>query len=118
MKYFTIEELCRSDAAAALGIANRPDPTQVENLKRLIDNVLDPAREALGRPIHVNSGLRVPQLNSAVGGATRSYHLQGRAADITVGNPQLNRPLYRILQRLPHTELLWERGGRWIHVAL
>ncbi len=118
MKYFTIDELCRSDAATALGIANRPDPTQVENLTRLVDRVLDPARELLGRPIHVNSGLRCPRLNSAVGGAARSYHLQGRAADLTVGNPRLNRPLYRILQSLPHTELLWEGGGRWIHVAL
>ncbi|MDE6322470.1 MAG: peptidase M15 [Muribaculaceae bacterium] len=118
MKYFTIEELCRSDAATAMGIDNRPNPTQVENLKRLIVAVLDPARDALGRPIHVNSGLRVPRLNSIVGGAPRSYHLQGRAADLTVGNSRLNRPLYQILQQLTHTELLWEGGGRWIRVAL
>ena len=29
-----------------------------------------------------------------------------------------NSELLRILQSLPHTELLWEQGGRWIHVAL
>lgn len=118
MKYFTIDELCRSDAAAALGLANRPSPLQIENLTRLVDRVLDPAREALGRAIHVNSGYREPRLNKVVGGAARSYHLQGRAADLTVGNPRLNRPLYDILRKLPHTELLWEGGGRWIHVAL
>ncbi|MCC8037005.1 MAG: D-Ala-D-Ala carboxypeptidase family metallohydrolase [Bacteroidales bacterium] len=118
MKYFTIKELTRSATADRLGIDNTPDATQVENLTRLVERVLDPAREAYGGPIRVNSGYRCPQLNSAVGGAKRSYHLQGRAADLNTGTRAGNLRLYKILQSLPRSELLWENNGTWIHVAL
>lgn len=107
MKHFTIEELTHSDTAIGHGIANNPSAVERENLRRLAERVLDPARERLGAPIYVNSGYRNCAVNRLVGGARRSYHLQGRAAE-----------LMRILQSLPHTELLWEQGGRWIHVAL
>lgn len=56
-------------------------------------------------------------MNRLVGGARRSYHLQGRAADLDTRSGR-NAELMRILQSLPHIELLWEQGGRWIHVAL
>ncbi len=68
-------------------------------------------------PIRVNSGYRCPRLNKAVGGVARSYHLSGRAADLTTGTIEGNRRLMKILRTLPHTELIWERGGLWIHVA-
>lgn len=118
MKYFSVEELSRSEVAAARGIVNRPGPAEVANLERLVGRVLDPARESLGIPIRVNSGYRCPSLNRAVGGAARSYHMQGRAADLTTGSAGGNRRLMDVLRGLPHTELLWEMGGRWIHVAL
>ena len=79
--------------------------------------MLDPARERLGAPIYVNSGYRNCAVNRLVGGARRSYHLQGRAADLDTRSGR-NAELMRILQSLPHIELLWEQGGRWIHVAL
>ncbi|WP_363322820.1 D-Ala-D-Ala carboxypeptidase family metallohydrolase [uncultured Muribaculum sp.] len=67
--------------------------------------------------MYVNSGYRCPALNAVVGGAKRSYHLLGRAADLTTGSRADNRRLYDILRTLPHHELIWERGGLWIHVA-
>lgn len=118
MRYFTLEELSRSEVAAARGIVNRPGEDEVRNLERLVERVLDPARERLGSAIRVNSGYRCAALNKAVGGAARSYHLHGRAADLTTGTVDGNRRLMGILRGLPHTELLWEMGGRWIHVAL
>ena len=117
MKHFTIEELTRSATAQRLGIENRPSAKCVNNLKNLVNLVLDPAREQLGRPSYGNSGYRCRELNKAVGGARNSYHIQGRAADIDTRTGD-NRMLLSILQRLPHTELLWEDNGRWIHVAL
>ena len=77
----------------------------------------DPARNLLQKPIIVNSGYRCPRLNSMVGGVKRSYHLSGRAADITTGNIDDNRRLMEILSQLPHVELISEHGGLWIHVA-
>lgn len=118
MKHFTLQELTRSATAERLGIYNTPDVSQVSNLTRLVDRVLDPAREVFGAPIYVNSGYRSPQLNRAVGGATRSYHLQGRAADLNTRSRAGNLRLYKILLTLPHCELLWENNGTWIHVAL
>lgn len=83
MKHFTIEELTHSDTAIGHGIANNPGAVERENLRRLAERVLDPARERLGAPIYVNSGYRNCAVNRLVGGARRSYHLQGRAADST-----------------------------------
>ena len=63
-----------------------------ENLKALISNVLDPAREQFGGPILVNSGYRCPKHNAEVGGVANSQHLCGEAADITcVDNKRLKQ---------------------------
>lgn len=118
VSHFTISELTRSVTAQRLGIENTPTADVVANMQRLIDVVLDPARRRLGKPIFVNSGYRCPVLNKAVGGVERSYHLHGRAADLTTGTVEGNRDLWKILQSLPHSELIWEQGGLWIHVAL
>lgn len=117
MKHFTIEELTRSETAKRLKIDNTPTKNVIANLTNLVEKVLDPAREQLGKPIYVNSGYRCKELNDAVMGARNSYHKKGRAADLDTrtGN---NRMLLSILQKLPHTELIWEDNGKWIHVAL
>lgn len=117
MSYFTISELTRSATAAREGIDNTPPQAAVDNMKRLINTVLNPARQQLNAPIYVNSGYRCPKLNRRVGGALRSYHLQGRAADLTT-HPNRNAELMAILRQLPHTELINEGNGAWIHVAL
>lgn len=43
-------------------------------------------RDAVGAPFIVNSAYRSPEHNKAVGGAKSSYHLQGRAFDISMAN--------------------------------
>ncbi|MCM1503908.1 MAG: D-Ala-D-Ala carboxypeptidase family metallohydrolase [Muribaculum sp.] len=117
ISHFTVNELTRSTTASRMHIDNTPPPEMVDNIHRLIDHVLDPARRELGRPVYVNSGYRCPELNRAVGGVPKSYHLQGRAADLNTGSLEGNRHLWQILQKLPHVELIWEGGGTWIHVA-
>lgn len=58
MKYFTIEELTRSYTARRCRIDNTPTPESIANMRRLVETVLDPARERLGKAIYVNSGYR------------------------------------------------------------
>ena len=70
-----------------MGIDNTPPSSAVKALNDLVDNVLDPLREAWGGPIRVNSGYRCPELNRIVGGTPTSQHQRGEAADITVGSP-------------------------------
>ena len=46
----------------------------VERLQKL--------RDVVGRPLRINSGFRCPVHNKAVGGASKSMHMLGLAADI------------------------------------
>ena len=119
MKYFTIKELVRSDTARRLGIDNTPSSSAIAALHALVDNVLDPLREAWGAPIHVNSGYRCPELNKIVGGTHTSPHQRGEAADITVGTRSGNRRLLALIKRLdlPVDQCIDEKGCRWIHVS-
>ena len=83
-----------SAVARSRGIDNTPPPQAVAALHDLIGHLLDPLREAWGGPVVVNSGYRSPALNAAVGGAPRSRHMYGEAADITVGSPSANAALF------------------------
>ena len=81
-KYFRLEEFTRSDTARRLGISNDPTPEHIKNLSDMCVNLLDPLREAWGRPLIVTSGYRGYRLNKAVKGSTTSAHCYGLAADI------------------------------------
>ena len=121
MKYFTITELCASDVAKKKGIYNEPTAWVAANLVRLVENVLDPLRQAYGKPIKVNSGYRSKALNKAVGGVSNSQHLDGMAADI-VGTPNTkeeNKKLFELVQRLnlPFCQLINEAQMSWVHIS-
>ena len=59
------------------------------NVKALVANVLDPAREKLGLPITVNSVYRCPKHNALVGVVVNSQHMKGEAADIRCADNKL-----------------------------
>ena len=69
-------------------------PFAKENTVALVHEVLDPARERLGKPIIVNSGYRCAKHNREVGGATNSQHMKGEAADIRCDD---NKKLLKLL---------------------
>lgn len=118
-KHFTMGEMVASSTADRLAIDNRLPKAYVGNVQGLIDQVLDPLREWYGRPIFVNSGYRCEALNKAVGGVEGSYHLTGCAADIDARDRRENEKLFAFIRaHLPFTELGWEGGGKWVHVAL
>ena len=119
MKYFSFQEMERSDTAVRSAIDNSIPENLKNNVARLVDNVLDPLREAWGRPLAVSSGYRCPALNKAVGGSATSHHLRGMAADITTGNKVDNRRLFQLIinLKLPFTQLIDERDFSWVHVS-
>ncbi len=119
MKYFTIDEFLRSSVALLHDIDNSIDTGSLKNLEALVENVLDPLREAWGKPIRVTSGYRCARLNKAVGGVPTSHHLTGKAADITAGSNEDNRQLFLLAQqlRLPFCQLIDESGYSWLHVS-
>ncbi|EKB8274063.1 DUF882 domain-containing protein [Salmonella enterica] len=46
--------------------------------------ILEDVREHFGKPVIINSANRCPTHNKRVGGASKSVHLTGKAADIVV----------------------------------
>lgn len=119
MKYFSFQEFERSDTAYKHGIDNTAPESARKSIAALVDKILDPLREAWGKPITVTSGYRCPELNKAVGGAATSQHLLGEAADITTGNPVDNRRLFQMVQslRLPFDQMIDESDFTWIHIS-
>lgn len=121
MKYFTIEELTNSATAKRKGINNTPSSSIKSNLEALVNNVLDPLREAYGNPIIVTSGYRCAELNKAVNGAPKSQHVKGEAADIRTlsDRPQDNKKLFDLALKLnlPFDQLIDEYGFNWVHIS-
>lgn len=116
MKYFTDQELTNSNTAKMLGIWNWPHEKGIWlSLHALAENILDPARERLGRPIYVNSGYRSPETNLAVNGAKNSQHMRGEAADIYCKGDLME--LWNILKEMDFDQLILYRKKRFIHVS-
>lgn len=115
-----MSEFVKSDTADKRGIDNRLPKELIPHAEYLINEVLDPLREWFGKPIYINSGYRCPELNKAVGGVDNSFHLDGCAADLDtrLGKSENQKLFGYIKDNLPFTELGWEGGGRWVHVAL
>ena len=123
MKYFCVEELTASATALREGIDNRPNKCAYHLLHVLVDQLLDPIREAWGEPIVVSSGYRCKQLNTLIGGVKNSHHILGCAADIIAGNKADHRRLFKLIQQMQQegqirfTQLIWKSDGRWIHIS-
>ena len=99
MKYFTIQELTASATALREGIDNRPSKCAYHLLHVLVQQLLDPIREAWGEPIVVSSGYRCKELNTLIGGVKNSHHILGCAADIIAGNRADHRRLFKLIRR-------------------
>lgn len=125
MKYFTIQELCNSVTAKARGINNTPNATVIAHLTDLIENLLDPLREAWGSPIKVNSGYRSDALNKAVGGSTTSAHSVGYAADLWPTNGKITEFKQFVMDWLKKNKINYDQyinefsgTSQWVHVAI
>jgi hypothetical protein len=121
-KNFSLKELTKSSTAVRHGIDNNPNKEQMINLVILTNCVLQPIRNAHGR-VDVNSGLRVLELNRAIGSGDSSQHVQGMAADIecpAISNMELAE---WIRDNLEFDQLILEfytpsdPASGWVHVS-
>lgn len=92
--HFTFQELVHTDTELDNSVLT---DSHLGNLASLW-NTLNFIREKLGKPIYINSAYRTPDVNKQVGGAKRSLHMQGRAADIRCA-PEYMDKLWQILQK-------------------
>lgn len=121
MKYFKIEEFIKSDTAIRNNIDNTPNAQEKDNIKSLIENILDPLREAYKKPIIITSGFRSKTLNNFLKGSSTSQHMSGQAADIrsVEDSVQENKKIFELIQKLdlPYDQLIDEYNYNWIHVS-
>ena len=88
---FSLQELIKSDTAIRRGIDNNPNADQIEKLKALCENILQPVRDHFGR-VKVTSGFRSVELCMAIGSSANSQHAKAEAADfecVGVDNAEL-----------------------------
>ena len=123
-KFFTLPELCISEKAKDLHIPNVPDFEDIPKLLYLCEHVLDPLREAWGKPLRVTSGFRTPALNTAIGGAKNSQHTcdgPWAAVDLDPGDLEQVKALAAVAKKT----VLWDQmliesvgGGSWLHLSI
>ena len=122
-KHLSLAEVSRSETAKRKGINNTPSGEHLENFKKLAENIFEPIREHFGVPIHISSGYRSKELNSAIGGSSTSQHCQGEAIDIDMdGTSITNAQIFHFIKdNLVFDQMIWEFGTDknpdWVHVS-
>ena len=120
-KNFVLSEITRSNTAKRLGISNEPEKKHLENLQRIVTNLLQPMRDHLG-PIRISSGYRNKELNRAIGGSSRSQHCKGEALDLQFWKEgqMCNQKIYDwvIEEGIEFDQMINEFDFAWIHISL
>ena len=124
--HFTLAELTASATATKKKIDNTPTATEQGHLQCLAAYLLEPLRVAWGSPITVTSGYRGPKLNTSIGGAKKSAHLQGYAADIVPQNGEIKRFKRYVRDWLIANDVAFDQyiderntaGSEWVHLGL
>ena len=122
--YFTLHELLYSETALRKGIDNFPEDFWIiDNLRNKLLPALNKLREAWGGPIKITSGYRSLSLNTAIGGALKSMHMKGLAADLYPGNGDFKLFEYFVPEFFhdkPFDQIILEQSGasRWIHLGI
>ena len=107
--HFTLSEFCNLGKYPD----NIPTVQQIANMIYGCRNLLEPAREAIGCPIIINSGFRSEAVNRRVGGVSNSQHLIGQAADIRPKDPKQFQRLISFLKTCEYTDQLLTGNG-WL----
>ena len=122
----TLDELTKSQIAERKGINNNPNPQQIENLKALAVNVLQPIRSHFDKPLIISSGFRCAELCLEIGSSINSQHVaddEAAAADFEIPGVD-NRALARWIRNNLEVDqgiLEFYRDGEptsgWIHCS-
>jgi hypothetical protein len=117
-EHISLEEATISPTALRLGIDNKPNNEQLNNMANVADFCFEPLRKWYGKPIKINSFFRNYELNKAVGGATNSQHTMGQAIDISAGSKEENKKLFDWCKKnLYFDQLINEYNYSWVHIS-
>ena len=122
-KHISYKEGVYSNTATRRGIDNTPNEEQLNNMELIADEVFEPLRDWVAGPIKINSFFRSPELNTAIGGSSKSQHCKGQAIDIddTFGKAT-NAEMYNFIkEHLDFDQMIWEFGDddnpAWVHIS-
>ena len=114
-EHFTLEEATHSDTAIRQGIDNQPSTLQLENMKAAAKN-LELVRAVTGA-LNVNSWLRLPAVNVAVGGSKISSHMDGWAIDVSSSKLTPYQLCQEVLKAGIKFDQMIHEYGRWMHIS-
>ena len=114
--HFTLEELTFTQHRE---FSNEPPEEVIRTLTATAQG-LERIRTLLGKPLHINSGYRSPEVNAAVGSKPTSQHCKGEAADFIC--PAFGTPLEVARALEPHLtdfgiDQMIHEFGAWVHVS-
>lgn len=116
--HFALDEFLRSETAARMGRQIQPTDDIEAELRRLCSIILEPIRIRVDKSVHVLSGYRPQWLNTLIGGAKASEHIEGRASDIEVeGYTPMQLAILIIEMGVPFNQLILE-FDEWVHVSV
>ena len=113
--HFTLEEATYSETAIRMGISNQPNEQQLANMTTAAEK-LEEVRNVTGA-LRVNSWLRLPDVNVAVGGSKVSSHMDGWAIDCS----SFTHTPYEVCQLVLKAGIKFDQMiheyGRWMHIS-
>ena len=124
-EHLDLSEVIRSETAKRKGISNMPIEAHIENFKKLAEHIFEPIRNHFNVPIHISSGYRSKELNTAIGGSLTSQHCSGEAVDIDMdgsSNGVTNKMVFEYVKdNLEFDQMIFEFGDAnnpdWVHVS-
>lgn len=116
---FTLEELLRSETASRKNVSEQWTPSDAvkDNLKKLCDNVLEPLRSFVGKPLIITSGYRCKRVNKLVGGSPTSQHTEGKAADFHVSGMTVESLFKFIINLDLEFDQIIQEFDAWVHIS-
>ena len=122
---FSLREMTQSQTALRNDIDNTPNESQIENLKALCENVLQPLRDYYEAPIKITSGYRSPDLCKILNSKITSQHCanNGAAADFEIFGYDNKEVASHIKNNFEFDQLILEYydssdiNSGWIHCS-
>ena len=116
-EHFTLDEATYSETAIRMGINNQPNEQQLANMKSAAEK-LEEVRNVTGA-LRVNSWLRLPDVNVAVGGSKVSSHMDGWAIDCSSSTHTPYEVCQLVLGAgIKFDQMIHEFGDKgWTHIS-
>ena len=116
-EHFSLDEATYSETAIRMHIDNQPDERQLENMKSAAQQ-LEAVRNVTGA-LRINSWLRLPDVNVAVGGSKVSSHMDGWAIDCSSSSHTPYALCQLVIKAgIKFDQMIHEFGDKgWTHIS-